>query len=155
MPLLVLSVRLPFSTAPETCQKNKWNEKRKEPQADSAFTGGCFAVQQIDTNTKTNIASQIATAATLDEVQAQVQQDQKDFAAAVAANQADGTPEQVAALANVAKLVGPSLVSKAAVVQTPAADAANQAAVASATPTSATTNSNSNGKKKGSKAKGN
>lgn len=111
--------------------------------------GGCFPVQQIDTNTKTNIASEITTSASKAAIEEQVQVDQKDLPAAIAANQNAGTPEQLAAAAKVADTVQPSIVSKAQVVQTPAADAANVKGAAAAAPTSgaATTNGNGNGKK--------
>lgn len=101
-------------------------------------------MQQVDTDTKTNVASKISTAATLEEVEAQVQQDQKDLPAAVAANQNAGTPEQVAALDTVSKMLDISVTTRPAPVQTPAEDAANQQAAD--TPTNAATN---NGNKKG------
>lgn len=97
------------------------------------------------------MASQIATAQTLKAVQAQVQQNVKDLPAAVAANQVDGTPEGQAAFDQVKNQVFPSVVTKAQVVQTPAADAVNGKAAA-ATPTAAATNNN--GKASG-KASGN
>lgn len=117
--------------------------------------GGCFAVQQVDTNAKTNVASQISTSASKAEIEKQVQLDQTDLPSAVAANQAAGTKDQLAAAAKVAAMVQPSIVSKAQVVQTPAADAANVKGNAAAAPTNAATTNNGNGKKNKGNAKGN
>lgn len=118
--------------------------------------GGCFAVQQADANAKTNIASQISTASTKAEIEKQVQLDQTDLPSAIAANQAAGTKDQLAAAAKVADTVQPSIVSKAQVVQTPAADAANvKGNAAAAAPTDAATTNTGNGKKNKGNAKGN
>lgn len=100
--------------------------------------GGCVAVQQVDTKAKTNVAAKITTAASKTAVDDQVQQDQKDLPDAVAANQAAGTAEQLAAADKVAQLIQPTIVSSAQAVQTPAADAAN--AAAGAQPTGAANN---------------
>lgn len=113
--------------------------------------GGCFAVQQTDTNVKTNVASKISTAQTLEGIQAQIQQNKVDLAAAVAANQVDGTSTQLDASKNVNQLLGISVVSKAAAVQTPAAVADASAA---ATTTAAASKNNGN-KNNGNAAKGN
>ncbi|KAF3764231.1 hypothetical protein M406DRAFT_291283 [Cryphonectria parasitica EP155] len=112
--------------------------------------GGCIAVQQTDTAAKTNVAADITTGSTLDEVNAQVQQNQIDLPAAIAANQAGGTPEQLAALAAVSKLAFPTVVSKAAPVQTPAADvvAAVNAAASTTTAAAAATTSDTTKKHK-------
>ncbi|PSR97210.1 hypothetical protein BD289DRAFT_362712 [Coniella lustricola] len=114
--------------------------------------GGCIAVQQTDTTTKTNVAADITTGSTLDEVNEQVQQNQVDLPGAIAANQNFGTDEMVAAEAAVTKLIGNSIVSKAAAVQTPALVASGAAAAAAATTTSSaaaatTTTSKGKGKK--------
>lgn len=115
--------------------------------------GGCFAVQQTDTTTKTNVAADISTAATKAEIEKQVQLDQVGLADAVTANQNAGTAEQVAALAQVQAMVAPSIVSKAQVVQTPAADAAVAGVAATSAAPTTTAASKSNGKKN--KNKGN
>ncbi|CAN8100992.1 unnamed protein product [Discula destructiva] len=112
--------------------------------------GGCVAVQQVDTETKTNIAAEITTASTKAEIESQVQQDQKDLPDAIAANQAAGTDEQIAAANKVAQMVQASIVSSAQVVQTPAADASNTQATGTA-PEKSSTDTNDGGKKKSSK----
>lgn len=63
----------------------------------------------------------------------------KDLPVAVAGNQKDGSADQAKAFAAVQNQVFPSIVSKAQVVQTPAAVDGNAAAPA-ATPTAAATN---------------
>ncbi|KUI59668.1 hypothetical protein VP1G_06903 [Cytospora mali] len=93
--------------------------------------GGCFAVQQVDTDSKVFTPSDIETATTLDEMLSQVQQDQKDLPAAVAANQNAGSDEAVKNLAAVKTLLHLSVTSKAAAVQTPAASATGSANSAS------------------------
>lgn len=116
--------------------------------------GGCFAVQQSDTNVKTNVAAGISTAQTLEGIQAQIQQNKVDLGVAVAANQKDGTAEQLAADTNVKQMLGLSIVSKAAAVQTPAAVAAS--GVASSSAAAATTSAAAKtGNNKGNKNKGN
>lgn len=109
--------------------------------------GGCIAVQQSDTTTKTNVAADIVTSSTLDEVNAQVQQNQVDLPAAIAANQNAGTEDMVAAEAAVTKLIGASIVSKAAVVQTPALAAAGAATTTTSSAAAATTTTTKKGKK--------
>lgn len=117
--------------------------------------GGCFAVQQTDTNVKTNIASQITTSTGKAAIEEQVQLDQAALPDAIAANQNAGTKEMLAAAAKVASMVQPSIVSKAQVVQTPAADAANvKAAPATASNAASTSNTNGTGKKNKGAAKG-
>ncbi|KAK7738368.1 hypothetical protein SLS53_006180 [Cytospora paraplurivora] len=115
--------------------------------------GGCFAVQQVDTDSKVFTPSDIETASTLDGVLDQVKQDQKDLPAAVKANQNAGTDEAVKNLAAVSSLLNLSVVSKAASVQTPAAAAATGAAKVSATATGSGSKASSTGSSKG-KGKG-
>lgn len=116
--------------------------------------GGCFAVQQTDTNEKTNVASEISTSAKLKAVQSQIQQNKVDLADAVAANQVDGTKAQLDVTESNNKLLGVSVVSKAAAVQTPAA--VSNAAGAATTTAAASNNNNNNGNNNsGKKNKGN
>lgn len=86
-----------------------------------------------------------------------MQQDIKDLPAAIAANQVDGTPEQLAAAQKVQGMIAATVVSKSAAVQTGAGDAAlvkgNAAAAAPAA--AATPATSNNGNKKGNKNKGN
>jgi hypothetical protein len=83
--------------------------------------GGCFPVQQAGAKAKTNVANKITTAQTLDGVQKQVEQNKQDLAAAVAANQQEGSAAGKAAAAEVKKVLNQAdPVIKAAPVQTPA-----------------------------------
>ncbi|KAK1634251.1 hypothetical protein BDP81DRAFT_324910 [Colletotrichum phormii] len=68
--------------------------------------GGCFAVQQTDVTPTQNTPQNIQTGAKLKGVLQQVQQDIVDFPAAAAANQKDGTPEQLAATDAANKVLG-------------------------------------------------
>ncbi|KAH9892167.1 hypothetical protein F4778DRAFT_327867 [Xylariomycetidae sp. FL2044] len=80
--------------------------------------GGCFPVQQVDTEASVNTASKITTAATLEKVQAQVQQDIQDLPAAIEANNNAGSDEQLSAKAVVSSLLQQSIVSSEAPTQT-------------------------------------
>ncbi|POS69307.1 hypothetical protein DHEL01_v212299 [Diaporthe helianthi] len=82
--------------------------------------GGCFPVQQAGADTKTNVASEITTTQTLDGVQKQVEQNKQDLAAAIAANQQEGSDEGKAAAASVKKVLNqPDPVINEFPVQTP------------------------------------
>jgi hypothetical protein len=71
--------------------------------------GGCFPVQQIDTTASVNTPSNIQTSLSLEKVQAQVAQDQKDLAVAIQANQNAGTDEALANAAAVSSLLSLSV----------------------------------------------
>ncbi|CAK7234822.1 hypothetical protein SBRCBS47491_009079 [Sporothrix bragantina] len=111
--------------------------------------GGCFAVQQIDVAATVNTPENIQTGITLDEVNSQVLQDQADLPAALAANAKAGSTEAEQNLAAVNALIGVSVTSKSAAIETPivntsgvtAAAATNGVSTAAAdtTTTSATT----------------
>jgi hypothetical protein len=73
--------------------------------------GGCFPVQQIDTTASVNTPSNIETSLSLEKIDAQVAQDQKDLGAAVKANQDAGTPEALANAAGVSSLLDISVAS--------------------------------------------
>ncbi|KAI0377601.1 hypothetical protein F5Y04DRAFT_263721 [Hypomontagnella monticulosa] len=81
--------------------------------------GGCFPVQQVDVQPNKNTPANIATSLSLDKVLAQVQQDQQDLPAAVAAIQNAGSDSAVQGVAVVSSLLKQTVVSKAAPVQTP------------------------------------
>lgn len=91
--------------------------------------GGCFPVQQAGAAAKTNVASKISTAQTLDGVDKQVAQNKQDLPAAIAANQQAGSTEGLAADESVKKVLNiADPVIKESPVQTPALDAAQPAA---------------------------
>ncbi|KAF7547249.1 hypothetical protein G7Z17_g7862 [Cylindrodendrum hubeiense] len=81
--------------------------------------GGCFAVQQADTDEKTNDANSIQTAQTLEGVLSQVQTNQADFKVSVDANKNAGSDEAAQNLAAVEAILSASIVSKAAAQETP------------------------------------
>lgn len=95
--------------------------------------GGCFAVQQTDVQATSNTPNQISTAQKLSDIDAQIAQNQVDLAAAVAANQVQGTPEQQAAVKAAEVLGGVSVTTKASPVQTLAVVNVNGAATAATT----------------------
>ncbi|KAH8881666.1 hypothetical protein GQ53DRAFT_832167 [Thozetella sp. PMI_491] len=110
--------------------------------------GGCFAVQQTGIKAAANTPNNIQTAQTLDGILAQLEVNKQDLSKAVAANQNAGSAQGIANSENVAKVLGNTVVSKAAAVQTPAiiqngATAATSAAAA-ATTTAATKAGNNN-----------
>ncbi|ROW04722.1 hypothetical protein VMCG_04875 [Cytospora schulzeri] len=107
--------------------------------------GGCFAVQQTDTDSKVFTPSDIETATTLDQMLSQVQQDQKDLPAAVAANQNAGSDEAVNNLAAVTSLLHLAVTSKAAAVQTATAVPASGSSASSSSSSSSNDNDNSGG----------
>ncbi|XWX01429.1 hypothetical protein V2A60_009457 [Cordyceps javanica] len=84
--------------------------------------GGCFPVQQVDTDQAANNPSTIQTAQKLNAVLDQVQVNQADFGKAVDANKAAGTDESVQNLAAVNALLSETVTSKPAAVETPAVD---------------------------------
>ncbi|GAP88094.1 putative gas1-like protein [Rosellinia necatrix] len=107
--------------------------------------GGCFPVQQIDTEAVALRPSDVDTILSLEKVNAQVAQDIKDLPVALAANQADGTDDGIKNAAIVSKLLNISVVSKAAPLQTVApADATTTAADAVATQDPSNDNSQGN-----------
>ncbi|KAI1078959.1 hypothetical protein F5B20DRAFT_545676 [Whalleya microplaca] len=83
--------------------------------------GGCFPVQQTDTTAKVNTPANIDTAASLDKVSKQVQQDKADLPAAIAAVQNAGTDKALSDAAAVSSLLkqGATITSIPASVQTP------------------------------------
>ena len=124
--------------------------------------GGCFAVQQVDTTPKVNTPGNIATLQTMDAVLAQVQQNQADFGAAVAANQAAGSTEAEQNAKAVESILANTIVSKEAPQQTPTVvlgGAATETAAPAATTTAATTgngrNGNGNGRNQGNRNQNN
>ncbi|KAI1419613.1 hypothetical protein F5Y12DRAFT_788909 [Xylaria sp. FL1777] len=88
--------------------------------------GGCFPVQQVDTQAASLKPSDVNTNLSLAKVNAQVAQDVKDLPAALAANQAAGSEEGLQNAAIVSKLLQISVVSSA--TQTAAAAATSDAA---------------------------
>lgn len=81
--------------------------------------GGCFAVQQIDTDEKTNVANSIPTIQKLDAVLAQIQQNQADFEVSVNANANAGTEEAAQNLAAVNAILQNTIVTKSFAAETP------------------------------------
>ncbi|KAF2024138.1 hypothetical protein EK21DRAFT_79360 [Setomelanomma holmii] len=103
--------------------------------------GGCFAVQQTDGTGRTNTsASAVATTQTLEGISAQILQNQKDFDAAVKANQNAGLADQGAAA--ISALATATVNPNAAATTTAAANNGNA-------------NQNTNGKGNGRGNKGN
>ncbi|KAH8772199.1 hypothetical protein BGZ57DRAFT_740882, partial [Hyaloscypha finlandica] len=80
--------------------------------------GGCFAVQQTDVTPTANSANQITTAQTLADVTEQIAENNVDLPVAIAANQQQGTAAQIQANEAVKVLLGLTVTSKAAAVQT-------------------------------------
>jgi hypothetical protein len=80
--------------------------------------GGCFPIQQVDTTASQNRAETIDTLKKLDVVLSQVQQNQKDFPAAAAANQIDGSDEGQANRKALDAILSNTVVSVAAPTQT-------------------------------------
>ncbi|KAI0536088.1 hypothetical protein GGR58DRAFT_476671 [Xylaria digitata] len=108
--------------------------------------GGCFPVQQIDTEAVALKPSDVDTLLSLEKVNAQVAQDIKDLPVALAANQAAGSEEGLKNAAIVSELLQISVVSKAAPTQTLAADVPATTTSAEAVATSdAATGGNSRG----------
>ncbi|KAI0882379.1 uncharacterized protein GGS22DRAFT_51014 [Annulohypoxylon maeteangense] len=95
--------------------------------------GGCFPVQQVDVTPAQNTPANIKTSLSLEKVFAQVAQDQKDLPAAIAAIKDAGANEALQNVAVVSSILGDSVTSLPASVQTP-----NVATGAAATATSAT-----------------
>ncbi|KAL1873038.1 hypothetical protein Daus18300_004180 [Diaporthe australafricana] len=96
--------------------------------------GGCFPVQQAGAAAKTNVASQITTAQTLDGIDKQVAQNKEDLDVAVAANQQQGSAEGLADDAAAKKAVNAQdPVIKDSPVQTPALVSSAAAATGAAT----------------------
>ncbi|TVY36110.1 hypothetical protein LSUB1_G005152 [Lachnellula subtilissima] len=103
--------------------------------------GGCFAVQQTDVTPATNSANQINTSQSKSAVDAQVKENQAELPDAVAANQEQGTTDQLKALSSAAAnygtpaLGGLAVTTKASPTQSLALD--NVGANAAAATTSA------------------
>ncbi|KAJ2904059.1 putative gas1-like protein, partial [Zalerion maritima] len=89
--------------------------------------GGCFAVQQVDTTPKVNTPANIDTLQSLDEVLAQVQQDQADLPAAIEANQNAGSEEALQNAAAVEALLQNAVVTKEFATTTPSVVLGGQA----------------------------
>ncbi|KAI5462044.1 hypothetical protein BGZ63DRAFT_355696 [Mariannaea sp. PMI_226] len=81
--------------------------------------GGCFAVQQVDTDKKTNVANSIQTEQSLDDVLEQVQQNQADFKVAVEANRNAGSEESEQNLAAVNAILSNTVVTRNFAQETP------------------------------------
>ncbi|KAM0426031.1 hypothetical protein ACHAPT_008662 [Fusarium lateritium] len=81
--------------------------------------GGCFAVQQVDTDEKTNSPQQIKTEQTLKGVDDQVLKNQADFADAVKANQNAGSDDAEQNRAAVEALLGATAVTSEFPQETP------------------------------------
>ncbi|GAW21144.1 hypothetical protein ANO14919_106610 [Xylariales sp. No.14919] len=112
--------------------------------------GGCFPVQQVDTEAVALKPSDVDTILSLEKVNAQVAQDVKDLPAALAANQAAGSEEGLKNAAIVSKLLQISVVSSAAPTQTFVPDEAATTTSAAAVATSdAATDGNSRGHRSG------
>ncbi|KAI7782570.1 hypothetical protein LA080_013206 [Diaporthe eres] len=118
--------------------------------------GGCFPVQQAGAAAKTNVASKISTAQTLDGVDKQVAQNKQDLAVAIAANQQAGSTEGLAADASVKKVLNiADPVIKESPVQTPALDAAQPAASGAGNANAGGQTQTGNGRQRGGKNGGN
>lgn len=103
--------------------------------------GGCFAVQQTDVAATNNTAAKITTSQTLAGIDAQIAENIVDLPVAVAANQNVGTAAQVDALAANNKLLGVTVTTKAAPVQTLAVEnVGTNVAVAAGTGTALVSN---------------
>ncbi|KAM0321743.1 hypothetical protein ACHAPQ_009283 [Fusarium lateritium] len=81
--------------------------------------GGCFAVQQSDTDKKTNTPQNIKTTQQLKAINAQVQQNIKDFPDSVEANENANSDEAAQNKAAVDALLGNTVVTSAFAVETP------------------------------------
>ncbi|KAF5020468.1 hypothetical protein F66182_7507 [Fusarium sp. NRRL 66182] len=103
--------------------------------------GGCFAVQQVDTEEKTNSAQTITTAKSLKDVQDQVAQNQADFPDAVQANQNAGSEQAEQNRAAVDAILGATIVTSAFPQETPSVALGLQPA---ATPSGAPSNVDGN-----------
>ncbi|QSZ34875.1 hypothetical protein DSL72_007734 [Monilinia vaccinii-corymbosi] len=99
--------------------------------------GGCFAIQQTDTTASNNSPNTIATAQTLKAIDAQVQHNNANLPAAIAANKADGSAQGVKDFNGANALLSASVTSKAGAVMTPAVEngGVNAPDAAAATPT--------------------
>ncbi|KAJ4266147.1 hypothetical protein NW762_004127 [Fusarium torreyae] len=105
--------------------------------------GGCFAVQQVDTDEKTNSPQQITTAQKLKAVNDQVQQNQADFPDSVKANEQAGSDEAKQNKAAVDALLGNTIVTSAFSQETPTVSLGRQPD-ATTTPSSGNNNGNGN-----------
>ncbi|GKU05318.1 unnamed protein product [Fusarium langsethiae] len=81
--------------------------------------GGCFAVQQADTDKKTNTPQNIKTTQTLKGINDQILQNQKDFPDSVAANENATNDEAAQNKAAVDALLGATVVTSAFATETP------------------------------------
>ncbi|KAI9646934.1 hypothetical protein NHQ30_004934 [Ciborinia camelliae] len=106
--------------------------------------GGCIAVQQTDIAASNNTPNSIKTAGTLKGIQAQVQQDNADFPAAVAANQAAGSAEGVKSINGANGIFYPSPRQKHQTNSRPAILSATQRAKAAAANANANATANAN-----------
>ncbi|TVY24791.1 hypothetical protein LHYA1_G006839 [Lachnellula hyalina] len=121
--------------------------------------GGCFAVQQTDVTPTTNSANQINTSQSKSAVDSQVKGNQADLPAAVAANQEQGTTDQLKALSSAdanggtAALGGVAVTTKASPTQSLALDnvGANAAVATTSAAASAKAASTATTGKKGAK----
>ncbi|KAM0563045.1 hypothetical protein ACHAPJ_001889 [Fusarium lateritium] len=110
--------------------------------------GGCFAVQQADTDEKTNSPQQITTAQKLKAVNDQVQQNQADFPDSVKANEQAGSDEGKQNKAAVDALLGNTIVTSAFSQETPTVSLGRQPD-ATTTPSSGNDNNNGDGNNNG------
>ncbi|RFN44042.1 hypothetical protein FIE12Z_11705 [Fusarium flagelliforme] len=81
--------------------------------------GGCFAVQQADTDKKTNTPQSIKTTQTLKGINDQILQNQKDFEDSVKANENATSDEAAQNKAAVDALLGATVVTSAFATETP------------------------------------
>jgi hypothetical protein len=121
--------------------------------------GGCFAVQQTDTQANENAPSNINTAQKLDAVLAQVDQNKKDLPAAIAANQVDGDTEAQDARKVLEGILSATVVSAEFPTQTPdvilgAAPTTDNAAQPTAAPGNDNGNGNGNNNNNGNNGNG-
>ncbi|KAJ3575689.1 hypothetical protein NPX13_g3948 [Xylaria arbuscula] len=106
--------------------------------------GGCFPVQQVDTEAVSLKSSDVDTLLSLKKVQAQVAQDVEDLPVALAANQAAGSDESLQAAAVVSSLLNISVLSLPAPTLTQGVGQATTTAAAAVTTSDAADDNNSN-----------
>ncbi|KYK57621.1 hypothetical protein DCS_04633 [Drechmeria coniospora] len=90
--------------------------------------GGCFAVQQVDTQAKANTPGNIQTGDNLEPILNQVQRNQADFKASVDANERASTDEAQQNLAGVNAILSNTVVSALFPQETPSVDLGGNAA---------------------------
>ncbi|KAI1135921.1 hypothetical protein F5Y05DRAFT_415516 [Hypoxylon sp. FL0543] len=116
--------------------------------------GGCFPVQQVDVEPKQNTPANIDTSLSLEKVFAQVAQDQADLPAAIAAVQNAGSDEALQNVAVVSSILGQSVTSIPASVQTLSVITGKASATSAAAGAATTTSSPSAAKTSAATASG-